>query len=106
MNTDKMIEGVDYELVPSGEGQVEQAWDVRILRGDFVETVLRFGNIAFNGDDGCINFNFMIESSPRDVSVDDLEMQLTAGAVLESILEEAANSGSLVLGQPEGESED
>lgn len=102
----KLIEGVDYELIPSGEGQVDQAWDVRILTGEFVETVLRFGNIAFNGDDGCINFNFVVISSPGDWNEDDVELQEAAGAVLEALLEEAANAGSLVLGQPEGESED
>lgn len=106
MIRDKMIEGVDYELTPSGTGEVEQAWDVRVLRGDFVETVLRFGNISFDGDNDCIKFNFVIVSSPSDTNEDDPDMQEVAGAILETILEEAANAGSLVLGQPEGESED
>lgn len=106
MNTDKMIEGVDYELVPSGEGHNEQAWDVRVIRGDFVETVIRFGNIAFNGEDGCINFNFMLVSSPRDTSEDDVELQELAGGILESILEKGAADGSLMYDNPEDESED
>jgi hypothetical protein len=38
-----LSEGVDYELVPSLEGENEQSWDVRILKGDFVESVIRFG---------------------------------------------------------------
>jgi hypothetical protein len=103
---DKMIEGVDYEMIPSGEGYNEQAWDVRILRGDFVETVVRFGNIAFNAESDCINFNFMVISSPGGIEEDDADLQQTVGAILETLLEEAARDGSLVLGEPEGESED
>ena len=47
----KMVsEGVDYELSPSTETGFEQAWDVRLLNGDFTESVIRFGNIAFDGE--------------------------------------------------------
>lgn len=57
-------EGIDYDLVPAaddGEGN-KQAWDVRFTEGDFVETVIRYGNIAFEND--CLKFNFVIQSSP------------------------------------------
>ena len=42
-----MVEGTDYELVPADgtEALNDQAWDVRLTTGSFVETVLRFGNI-------------------------------------------------------------
>ena len=106
MINERAIEGVDYELVPSAEAEIEQAWDVRILRGDYVETVIRFGNIAFDGENDCIKFNFTVVSTPADTDEDDPYLQECVGAVLETILEEAAKAGSLVLGQPEGERED
>ena len=100
---DKMIESVDYEMIPSAEAEIEQAWDIRILRGDYTETVLRFGNIAFDGENDCLNFNFMVVSSPSDADEDDVYLQETAGAILQSLLEEAVKAGSLVLGDPNSE---
>ena len=105
MNTDKMIEGVDYELIPSAEAEIEQAWDVGILQGDFVETVIRFGNIAFNGETGCLNFNFMVVSSPSGSTEDDEELQETVGDILQAVLEEAVNDGTLVTNDPNSEDE-
>ena len=56
-----MIELEDYELVPSAED--EQAWNVRILKGDYTETVLRFGTISINEvGQGIMNFNFFVVS--------------------------------------------
>lgn len=103
MMLDAMIEGVDFEMIPSAEAELEQAWDIRILRGDYVESVLRFGNIAFDGDNDCLNFNFMVVSSPSGADEDDVYLQETAGAILQSLLEEAAKAGSLVLGDPNSE---
>jgi hypothetical protein len=102
-----LSEGVDYELVPSLEGENEQSWDVRILKGDFVESVIRFGNIAFDGENGCLNFNFILKSSPvLDLNEDDIALQDQAAEILQSILEDAYASQSLVMGNPEDESED
>lgn len=102
----KMSEGIDYALVPSVQAENDQAWDVRILEGEFVESVIRFGNIAFDGEKDCLNFNFVLVSSPDgDLNEDNEKLQEFAADVLASILEEAASSGSLVLGNPEDESE-
>ena len=101
--SDKMVEGVDYELIPSNVAEIEQAWDVRVLRGDYIETVLRFGNIAFDGEKDCITFNFVVTSSPSGADEDDEYLQEHVGAILESILEEAAKAGSLVFGEPNSE---
>jgi len=108
MKTEKLIEGVDYELIPNTESGNEQAWSIRVLTGDFVETVIQFGNIAFDGDSGCINFNFMVVSSPSGSTEDDVDLQEHAGLILENILEEAAQNGSLVTNDrnTEDESED
>lgn len=104
---DKLIEGQDYALVPASAVENDQAWDVRILEGDFAETVIRFGNIAFDGENDCLSFNFVIVSTPYDdLTTESVELQNRAADILASLLEEAAASGSLVLGDPEETSED
>jgi hypothetical protein len=99
-------EGIDYDLVPADDGDGnKQAWDVRFTEGDFVETVIRYGNIAFEND--CLKFNFVIQSSPDgDLTEENVDLQEFAADVLESILEEAAKDGSLVYGNPEEEKND
>ena len=103
----RMIEGQDYALVPASAVENDQAWDVRILEGDFAETVIRFGNIAFDGENDCLTFNFVIVSTPDgELTTESVELQNRAADILASVLEEAAASGSLVLGAPEETSED
>ena len=103
----KLIEGQDYALAPASAADNDQAWDVRILEGDFAETVIRFGNIAFDGENDCLTFNFVIVSTPYDnLTTESAELQNRAADILASLLEEAAASGSLVLGDPEETSED
>ena len=90
-------EDIDYELTPAEDVENEQAWDVRILRGPFTETVIRFGNIALNETEGCLNFNFMIISTPDDSLTEDREdLQDFAADILESVLENAYTDGQLV----------
>jgi hypothetical protein len=98
VNLQEINEGIHYELVPADDNNT-QAWDVRFLEGPFTETVIRFGNIAF--DDDCLKFNFVIQSTPDStLDVDDVDLQNFAADVLESILEAAAADGSLVYGDP------
>ena len=47
-------EGIDYELIPATDNENDQSWDIRILKGEFTESVLRFGNIAFDGENDCL----------------------------------------------------
>ena len=56
----KVTEDIDYQLIPSEGSDNDQAWDVRILRGDFAETVVRFGNIRFDDDNDCLNLRYDI----------------------------------------------
>ena len=100
-----MVEGTDYELIPADgtEAMNDQAWDVRLTSGQFVETVIRYGNIKFNAEDGCLNFSFVIQSTPGNIDETDVDMQEHAGAILESILETAAQEGQLQLGDPDSE---
>lgn len=82
-----MKENEDYELIP-GEGE---NWDVRILNGDYVETVLNFSKLQVAEDGEHLNFNFDIVTSP-DPSLNpqtDIDLQNTAGMILSDILENA-----------------
>mgnify|MGYP001585118748 CR=1 FL=1 len=93
----KLSEYKDYELTPSEGSDNDQAWDVRILRGDFAETVVRFGNIQFNDDKGCINFNYVLQYSPDETLTEEREDLIEyVGDILESVLENAISEGTLL----------
>jgi|TARA_B100001093_G_scaffold5048_4_gene5160 hypothetical protein len=95
-------ENVDYELVPVGEASNQQAWHVRILTGDFVETVIVYGNIQFDGEIDRLKFSFSVVSSPIDgLTSEDVDLQNKTTKILENILEVAYNEGSLVTGDDE-----
>ena len=97
MSLQAVSEDIDYELIPCDDVGNEQAWDVRILRGDFIESVIRFGNLKVSEEQGCLNFNFLVVSSPdADVTEDNIELQEYAGVVLESILENAIANDALL----------
>lgn len=103
----RLSEDVDYQLVPSSQAENQQAWDVRILEGQFVETVLRFGAIRFNGENDCLNFNFIIVSTPDgSLTEENEELQDHAAKILFAILEDAQANDALVLGDPNVDSED
>lgn len=94
INLDKMSEGVDYELIPVEYVDNEAAWDVRILRGEFTETVLRFGTIKYDGDRDCLTFDFRVVESPdSDLDSSSEDLQEFSGAILEDILERGINEG-------------
>ena len=98
INVEKVSEGVHYELVVPDFEKNDQAWDVRILEGEFVESILRFGNIAFNGKMNCLNFNFKVMYSPDDdLDSGKKSLQIFAGEILEDILERSLIDGKLDL---------
>ena len=91
-----LIMDEDYQLVPT-EHENSQAWSIRILKGEFAETVIRYGNIAIDPEDDCLKFNFMIEYSPNeDLTTDDIAVQNYVADVLEGVLEQAIADGSFV----------
>lgn len=93
----KKSEGIDYELIPCDDVGNEQAWDIRVLRGDFVETVIRFGNIRFNEETDCLNFNFLVISSPdAELTEENVDLQEHATDILQSVLEDAITNDSLL----------
>jgi hypothetical protein len=92
-----LTDDVDYQLIPAEGVDNEQAWDVRVLRGPFTETVIRYGNLAVDEEKGCLNFNFMVISTPDDTLTEENEdLQIFVGDILESLLETAIDEGSLL----------
>lgn len=79
-----MKENEDYELIP-GNGE---NWDVRILLGDFTETVVNFKELKVSEDAKHLTFNFEIVSTPDpDLTEESEELQQHVGSVLGDILE-------------------
>ena len=85
-----VTESKDYELIPL-EDDVE-SWGVRILTGEFSETIIKYGNVGFEGEgeDMMMKFNFDIISTPdEDLEVEtNIELQELARDILFTIFEE------------------
>jgi hypothetical protein len=94
INVNKASEGVDYEMIPVDYVDNDAAWDVRILRGDFVETVIRYGTIKFDGTRDCLTFNFRVVQSPVPfLEPSNVELQECAADILEDIIERGCHDG-------------
>lgn len=92
-----MKEDVDYALVPA-EVDNEQAWEIRILTGEFVETVIRYGNIEIDGKNEQLKFNFMIvHSADEDLTEQNVDLQHTAGDILRDLIENHIERGSVFM---------
>lgn len=98
-----LVELKDYELIPAEED--EQAWAVRVLSGDYVESVLRFGTISMNRvEEGVLTFDFTIISSPDpNLSTEDESLQEYAGDLLQAIIRDGIESGSIITKGDEDE---
>jgi len=92
--SDKKTEGVDYELIPSEEN--EKSWNVRILKGYFVETIIQYGAIKFNEETDNLNFNFFVVSSPdEDLTEENESLQYEAASILGEVLEGSLENSSI-----------
>ena len=94
-------EGVHYALQLPEDAENDQAWDVRILEGDFLETVVRFGNVAVDDtDDTRLNFNFMIQYTPDTILTEENEeLQEYCARVLTAIIADAISNDELVTSE-------
>ena len=92
-----LIELKDYELIPDPEDM--DLWNVRILEGQYIETVLKFGAISFNeAGEGTMTFNFDVVYSPDDfLTVEDINLQEFAGELLEAIIRDGMDTGSVIM---------
>lgn len=79
-----MIENVDYELIPGDNDH----WNIRILTGDYVESVFNYGAIKVTESGEELSYDVtLVESPDPDLSVEDEEFQQYTGNILISIIE-------------------
>ena len=92
-----LIENEDYQFIPVIRDGNE-SWDIRILQGEFVETVFYFDKLQVDETREHIKFNFYIVSSTNpDLNTIDVGLQQYVGIVLYNIL------GNNVTGNSEQE---
>ena len=90
------LENVDYEMIPSNEK--DDGWNVRILTGQFVETVIEFGAVRFNEIQDNMSFSFEVISSPdSDITTENVDLQIEAGQILESVISIGLDEGSVMM---------
>tara|TARA_B110000908_G_scaffold172244_1_gene238553 strand:- start:2670 stop:2942 length:273 start_codon:yes stop_codon:yes gene_type:complete len=80
-----MKQNTDYEMIPNEDSENDH-WNIRILTGEFVETIIEFEKLRLEDDQ--LKFNFNVVGGPRndlDPEV-DLGLQRVAGAVLYDVL--------------------
>ena len=90
-----LSENTDFELIP-GE---DESWAVRILKGEFIETCIAFGEIKVDGTDKdpLMSFNFgVIESPIEDLHSENSALQEVAGDILYSIMLNAIEKDELI----------
>ena len=92
---DKLSEGVHYEIIPQTDDT--RGWDVRLLE-EYPETIIRYGNVAFDGKRDALTFNYEIVSSPDpDLKVEtNLTFQEYCGRILSNIIEQSISEGTLL----------
>lgn len=85
-----MKENVDYELIPNQD----ESWDVRILTGDFIETLIAFDVVALDEEAEQMKFDFSVKYTPTDdVTSENYELQLVAADILFDVLENNMDGG-------------
>ena len=92
---DKLSEGVHYEIIPQTDDI--RGWDVRLLE-EYPETIIRYGNVAFDGKRDALTFNYEIVSSPDpDLEIENnLTFQDYCGKILSSIIDKSITDGSMI----------
>lgn len=81
--TEQWKQNVDYELIPGENNH----WKIRILKGDFIETVFHYGDVNFTDDDLMIKFEFTLDYSPDpELQSENAELQKVVSNILHSLL--------------------
>lgn len=79
------MEKIQYEHTPDLEDP--EIWNVRLLSGDFVETVIQFGTIAYDEENDVFTFGFKVVDSPDESATPNSEgLQKDASEVLYDII--------------------
>ena len=99
----KHKENETYQLIPGPD--FAENWHIRILEGNFVETIIEVGTISFNEtSNDVLTFNFEIVETPdNSLTVDNIELQVLVGEVLEEIITAAIENddGSIQMKEKE-----
>lgn len=96
----KHEENVTFEFIPANDPD-DQAWNIRILEGMFNETVIQYGAISLDGTgaDKYMSFNFeVIESPDEELNPDNVDLQETAGDILQELLRAAIERDDGTIG--------
>ncbi len=83
-----MKQNLDYELIPD---ENPEWWKVRILTGEFTETVIQYSSLKINypfdenSDEPPVTFSFTIIETPQDGLTED-DMAHVAAPILQDIV--------------------
>lgn len=80
-----MQQNTDYELIPDDD----QGWNCRILTGDFIETVFKFGALQVTEDGEHLKYNAEVIYSPSEILEEDENWHQVTGEILLDLLNEA-----------------
>lgn len=81
--TEAWKENQQYELIPGEQNH----WKVRILEGEYIETVISYGGLSIDETRGIVKFDLNLDYSPvGGITSDDIGLQKVAGHILHSIL--------------------
>ena len=90
-------ENEDYELITHDE--LPDAWAIRILKGEFIESVIIIAAVAINEVKGHLSFNFEIIETPDPdiVHKDNEKLQNHVSQIIEAVIETGISEGYLKL---------
>jgi hypothetical protein len=81
--TENWQENRDYELIPHDENE----WQVRILKGEFIECVIKYGGLSIDEEQMLMKFDLSLDYTPdADVKSEDPALQSVVGKILHSIM--------------------
>lgn len=93
-----IIENTHYEFVP----RADDRWAVRLLEGDYPETIIEYGQVRIDTENDLLRFDFDVEYSPDiELTSDDSDLQGYAASVLGAILTQSFSDGSYKLSDEE-----
>lgn len=84
-----MKENDGYQLIPNSDGDLNsQWWNVRILKGEFVETVIGDIVLSFDEKKKQLKFAFSVISSPNEEAIEENpSLQQTVAEIINDIIE-------------------
>jgi hypothetical protein len=105
MIDEPLVENVHYKLIPASDVN-DQSWDVEIISGDFVETTIRFGNVAVNEVKDNMTFNFVVINTeePEYINPENEDLQEYAGRILTSIIERSFDDDTIIMKERDDDS--